>query len=173
MADLPQFLTIARNLDAPSRRELFARWILVGLIVAMAIAALLNVFGQEERFDRTVASGARLEVAAPTAVRGGLFFQGRFTITSSRDIENATLVLDRGWTEGMHINTIEPAPVGEASRGGRLALDFGHVAPGDVLVAYLQFQVNPTNIGRRSQDVELFDGERLLASVDRTVTVWP
>jgi hypothetical protein len=173
VADLPQFLTIARNLDAPSRRELIARWILVGLLAAMALAALLNVFGQEERFHRAVGSGAALEVAAPTTVRGGLFFQGRFTITASRDIESATLVLDRGWTEGMHINTIEPAPVSEASRSGRLALDFGHVAPGDVLVAYLQFQVNPTNNGRRSQDVELFDGETLLATVDRTVTIWP
>ena len=34
-------------------------------------------------------------------------------------------------------------------------------------------QVNPTNVGRRSQDVELYDDTELLAKVDRTVTVFP
>ena len=37
----------------------------------------------------------------------------------------------------------------------------------------MQFQVNPTNVGRRSADVALYDGEELLAGVDRTVTVFP
>jgi len=38
---------------------------------------------------------------------------------------------------------------------------------------YLQCQVNPTNVGRRSQDVALLDGNRPIVSVDRTVTVFP
>jgi hypothetical protein len=33
--------------------------------------------------------------------------------------------------------------------------------------------VNPTEIGRRSQDVELHDGERRLIHIDRTVTIFP
>ena len=37
----------------------------------------------------------------------------------------------------------------------------------------LQFQVNPTTVGRRSQAVELYDGSRLVARVNRTVTVYP
>jgi hypothetical protein len=73
----------------------------------------------------------------------------------------------------MHINTIEPAPVGEASRDGKLALDLGHVGAGDKVVLYMQFQVNPTNNGRRSQAVELYDDEELLTGVERDVTVWP
>ena len=173
MADLPAGLTRAENVDASARAELAARRVLIGLIVLLALLALASVFGQEETISRAVASGASLEVAAPVRLRGGLFFQGRFTIGAERGLEHATLVLDRGWLEGMHINTIEPAPVGESSRDGKLALDFGRVPAGDFLVAYLQFQVNPTNVGRRSQDVELYDDDRLLASVDRTVTVLP
>jgi hypothetical protein len=73
----------------------------------------------------------------------------------------------------MHINTIEPSPVGEASRDGKLALDFGHVAAGDSITVYLQFQVNPNNLGRRSQDVHLYDDTELLATAERTVMVWP
>jgi hypothetical protein len=173
VAALPAGLTRADNVDADPRAELVARRVLIALIVLLAVLALANVFGQDETTSRAVAAGASLEVSAPERLRGGLFFQGRFTIGADRQLENATLVLDRGWLEGMHINTIEPAPVGESSRDGKLALDFGRVPAGDFLVAYLQFQVNPTNVGRRSQDVELYDDDRLLASVDRTVTVLP
>ena len=38
---------------------------------------------------------------------------------------------------------------------------------------FLQLQVNPTNVGHRSQDVELYDGDELLATIERTITVWP
>jgi hypothetical protein len=33
--------------------------------------------------------------------------------------------------------------------------------------------VNPTNVGRRSQDVALYDGDTLLTSIDRTITIFP
>ena len=88
-------------------------------------------------------------------------------------IEKATLVLDSGWTEQMQINTIEPSPLGEASRDGKLALEFGHLGAGHKLVVWLQFQVNPTNVGRRSQDVALYDGNDAPCDGDRTVTVFP
>jgi hypothetical protein len=73
----------------------------------------------------------------------------------------------------MHINSIEPAPVEELGRDGRLALDFGPVAAGETATVYMEFQVNPTNVGRRSQDVELRDGDRLLARADLAVTILP
>ena len=109
----------------------------------------------------------------PEALRGGLYYQGRITVEAKQEIEKATLVFDSGWTEQMQINTIEPSPVGESSRDGRLTLDMGHLAAGRKLVLWLQFQVNPTNVGRRSQDVELYDDTTLLATVNRTVTVFP
>lgn len=173
MAQAPQFLTLRESRDAPRRVELALRRSFLALVSAVLVLGLLNVFGQRERGSRVSAPEATLSVTAPDRLRGGLFFQGRFTVEAKADVDHATIVLDRGWTEGMHVNTIEPAPVGEASRGGRLALDMGHVAAGDRVVLYMQFQVNPTNVGRRSQDVELYDGETLLARVDRTVTVFP
>ena len=74
------------------------------------------------RGRRPVGEAAELEVSAPAHIRGGLFFQGRFTVDAREPIENATLVLGPGWLENMHINTIEPAPLKEASRDGDLAL---------------------------------------------------
>ena len=37
----------------------------------------------------------------------------------------------------------------------------------------MQFQVNPTNVGHRNQTVQLYDGDRKLAEVRRTITVFP
>lgn len=143
------------------------------LVAGVLVLALAGAFGQRPVRSVSASPAARLEVEAPTAARGGLFFQGRFRIEARQLLRHATLVLGPGWTEELSINTIEPSPIGEASRGGRLALDFGAVAPGKVLVVYLQFQVNPTSVGRRSQHVELTDGERRLARIERTLTIFP
>ena len=173
MADLPEFLDYATNRDRSERWELTARRVFFGLLVVLCILALLNIFGQRPTTTTVASSAANLEVFAPTAVRGGLYYQGRFTIDAHESIEKATLVLDSGWSEQLQLNTVSPSPVGESSRDGRLALDFGHVDAGRKLVVYLQYQVNPTNVGRRSQDVELHDGETLLAHADRTLTIFP
>ncbi len=84
----------------------------------------------------------------------------RFTIRAEREIEAATLVLDPGWLEGITLNTLEPSPIGEANRDGRIALDLGRVPAGTKHVFFLHFQVNPTEVGRRSQDVELTTARR-------------
>jgi hypothetical protein len=173
VADLPDHLTYKKNRDRSEVLELAARRIFFGALTLLAALALLNLFGQRPRTTLAESPVAELEVFAPTALRGGIYYEGRFTINAREAIDNATLVLDSGWTEQLQINTIEPSPIGESSRDGRLALDFGHVDAGRKLVVFLQYQVNPTNVGRRSQDVELHDGETLLAEADRTLTVFP
>jgi hypothetical protein len=173
VADTPQFLTLKANRDRTERFELLFRRGFFGLILLALVAGLLNVFGQRPTTSHAATSAADLEVFAPEDVRGGLYYQGRITVEAKDDIDKVTLVLDGGWTEQMQINTIAPGPVGEASRDGRLALDYGHLSAGRKLVVFLQFQVNPTNVGRRSQNVELYDDTELLARVDRTVTIFP
>ena len=110
---------------------------------------------------------------APERVRGGLFYEARFTVEARREVEDATLVLDSGWAEGITINTLEPSPIEEASRDGKLVFGLGRVPAGEKHVLFLQLQVNPTNVGHRSQDVRLYDGDALLAKVDRSITVFP
>lgn len=173
MPDLPEHLDLARHRDHPATGELVARRVVMTLLAAVAVVALFEAFGQSAQTTSAGAERATLEVSAPARLRGGVFYQGRFTIRAEDAIENATLVLAPGWLEDMHINTIEPAPAEETSRDGDLALSFGPLAAGDEFVLYMQFQVNPTNVGRRSADVGLYDGDELLASVDRTVTVFP
>lgn len=173
MADLPAYLTLRHNRDQVGRRELTIRRAIVGLVSLVLLAGLLNVFGQRPATSEAGTTAASLKVYAADRVRGGVIYQARFTITARQDVEEATLVLDSGWLEGITVNTIEPSPVGEASRDGKLVLTLGHVPAGTSYILFMQLQVNPTNVGHRSQDVALYDGDTFLTSVDRAVTVYP
>jgi hypothetical protein len=173
VARTPAFLTLRRNRDDAGRRETPIRRILLTLVGLVLLAGLLNVFGQRPQTTEAAAPAASLKVYAASRVRAGLYYEARFTITARRDVKNATLVLNSGWAEGITINTVEPSPVGEASRDGKLVFELGHVPSGTSYILFLQLQVNPTNVGHRSQDVALYDGDTFLTSVDRTVTVFP
>jgi hypothetical protein len=149
------------------------RKVLLGMVGGVLLLGLANVFGQVPAASVAEAVEARFEVSAPARLRGGLFFQARFRIEAAEELESATIVLDPGWLEDITLNTVEPAPVGEASRDGRIALELGRVPAGDQHLLFLHFQVNPTAVGTRSQDVDLYDGEQLIASLDRSAVIWP
>ena len=170
----PEGLTLEHHRDLAGRmRQPYVRRLLLALLTGVLLLALLNLFGQVVSVDVVETSAARFEVSAPSKLRGGLFFQARYRVEAIEEIANATVVLDPGWLEDITLNTVEPAPVEESSRDGKIALELGRVPAGDEHVLYLHFQVNPTAVGIRSQDVELYDGERLLASFDRSTIVWP
>jgi hypothetical protein len=174
MATPPDGLTLRHDRDLVGReRRPRTRWALLALLGVVLALGLLNVFGQRPSTSSRSGPGAELSVYSPKRVRGGLYFESRFHIRAIREIQQATIVLDPGWLEGMTLNTVEPAPIGEASRDGRIAFELGRIAAGNDYLFFLHFQVNPTNVGRRSNDVDLYDGERLILHVDRTITVWP
>jgi hypothetical protein len=171
---VPEGLTLDHHRDRKgTERRPIVREVLLGALCAVLVLALLNVFGQVKAVSTSESSAARFEVSAPSKLRGGLFFEARYTVEAVEEIEDATIVLDPGWLEDITLNTVEPAPVGEASRDGKIALELGRIPAGDEHILFLHFQVNPTAVGFRSQDVELYDGERLLASFDRDAIVWP
>ena len=174
MATPPEGLTLKHHRDLVDReRRPIVRRVLVGLLAAILVLGLLSVFGQNVRVSAAESPAARLEVSAPSKLRGGIFFQARYRIVAVEEIANATLVLDPDWLEDITLNTVEPSPVGEASRDGRIALELGRIPAGDEHRLYLHFQVNPTALGTRSQDVDLYDGDLLLLSLDRDALVWP
>jgi hypothetical protein len=174
VAEAPAGLTLRRHRDLIGREKRpFARWILLGVLGLLSLLGLANLFGQRPVTDTAESDVAKLDVYSPPRLRSGLYFESRFHIHAREEIEEATLVLDPGWLEGMTLNTLEPGPIGEASRDGRIALELGRIPAGGEHLFFLHFQVNPTNVGHRSQDVELYDGEERLLAIDRTVTIFP
>jgi hypothetical protein len=175
MADIPDRIVLARHRDLQGwghwRR---ARYLVLGVIVALLAAGLFNVFGQRPSTVDLQSPRAKLRLYAPTTVRGGLLFEARFTIFAREELKNALLRLSPGWSEGLQMNTIEPSPLGEASRDGDLLFTLGHVPKGQVFRLFLQYQVNPTNVAwRRRADVVLYDGPTRLLTLHRTLTVYP
>lgn len=168
------------HLDAERHRDLTGRniepWARRGILLALLVVivlALLNVFGQQAEDTTAAAPAATVSLNAPDTVRGGLLFQARITIRASSDIDHPRLVFDRGWLDGMQINTIEPGAVGEASREGRLVLSYDKLAAGDRMTIWIQFQADPTYTGRRSLGLELDDADTPVARLKHTLHVLP
>ena len=152
---------------------LWARRVIVALLVVVAALALWGVFGQSDRESTVTANGVTMTVSSPDVVRGGLYFQAAVDITSTVAVEHPRLVLDDGWVEGLQVNSIEPAAESETSRDGRVVLSYGALEPGDRLKVWLQFQVDPTKPGARPHGIELDDETRALVRVDRDLKVLP
>jgi hypothetical protein len=176
MAEVPDGLVLKRHRDLEGMRRggIWVRRAVLSVIAAFAVLGLANLFGQRPSTVRADVAAATVSVYAPTAIRGGDFFEARFHITAKRDLKNAIVKLDPGWGEGMSMNTVEPSPLGETSDDGRFSFTLGHIAAGHSFILFLQFQVNPTNVAwHRPQNVELDDGNQVLARLHRTITVFP
>jgi hypothetical protein len=175
VAGVPDGLILKRHRDFEQRRSHpWPRWIILGLLAVFCLVGLANLFGQRPATVSADTPAAKLTLYAPTTLRGGLLFSARFHITAHTELKNAVLILDPGWAEGMAINTIEPSPLGEGSKNGRLALQLGHVPAGQSYILFMQFQVNPTNIAwHRPQNVELDDGATRVLTIQRDIVIYP
>ena len=174
MADVPQSIVLKRDRDLQGRGwEIWLRRGLFALMPLLALLGLLNVFGQRPSTRVEAAPAATLELYAPQRVRSGLLYQARFRVAAKEDLESATLVLSPGWLESMTVNTIEPSPVNEGSDDGQLTLELGHIPAGASHLLFMEFQTNPTNVGRRDASVTLLDGDKELLHLDRTITIFP
>jgi hypothetical protein len=174
MAEAPEQIVLRRHRDLQGRRhQVWARRAVLALIGGVALLGLLNVFGQKTSTVEAAGRAASLTLQAPTKVRGGLLYQARFTIEAHSRLDHAALVLNPDWINGMTLNTLEPSPTDETSVNGAIRLDFGQIDAGNRFDVFLQYQVNPTTVGKRKQWVDLMDGDTTVASIRRTLVIFP
>lgn len=174
MSQLPDGIDLPRHRDFEGRE--LGQWLRRGwllLLLAFVVAALFNLFGQAATTSEAEGAAATLTVTAPEAVRGGIYYQARFTIHAREALGAPVLQLDRGWYEGTTVNTVEPEPAATTSDENHVELRFPPLAPGRTLVVYINLQANPTNVGSHDADVSLLDADRPIATVDRTQIDWP
>jgi hypothetical protein len=173
-SSVPDGLQPGRDRDLDGRLwHIWMRRALFVFPIGIVVLALLNGFGQRPDTLHASSPAASLDLRVPSRVRGGLIYQARFTIDAREPLDDARIVLESGWLEGMTLNEIEPAPREETSADGRLVLALGAIPAGRSFQLYMQFQVNPTSVGRRDADADLLDGSTRLLHVDRTITVFP
>src|SRR5438874_7340592 len=106
----------SRHVELAGRRKgIYWRRGMILLLGAFIALGLANTFGQRPQHQTVNAAAASLEIFAPSHVRGGLLYEGRFTISAHRALRHAVLQFGPGWAESMQINTIEPSPVNEST----------------------------------------------------------
>jgi hypothetical protein len=173
-SSLPDGLNVerARHLRGRSGHVWYRRALLC-LVAVLPALALLNVFGQRPTISSAHGIAADLQVTAPARLRSGLIFQVRVQVTAHRDLAMPQLVFDRGWWESMSVNSIEPNASNQSSQNGRVVLSYNKLAAGRSLIVWLYFQVNPTNVGERRENVELEDGSTPIIGVRRSLTIFP
>jgi hypothetical protein len=164
------------DVDSSERGQaagLWGRRVVMALFALISLAALIGFTGQRASTSAASAPAVRMKLSAPEVVRGGLFFQSRVDIRALAPIAHPRIVLADGWIEGLQVNSIEPAAETETSRDGHVVLSYGELKTGDVLRVWLQFEVDPTSVGKRDYTLELDDAERPLARIPRTIRVLP
>jgi hypothetical protein len=170
----PRGLDPARHVELDGRRgqPLIRRGFLVvlGVVVLLALA---NTFGQHPSTSRASTGFATLEVQSPSRLRGGLIFQTRITVHARTAIAHPALVLQKGWFESMSVNSMVPDPTTQTALDGNVRLAFPRIAAGGTSTFWIYFQVNPTNVGRRSENVTLLGGPGQRLEVRRSLTVFP
>jgi hypothetical protein len=175
---VPGFFDVQDTAGAPVTGRsimvgLWTRRVVLALFAVFVLLALFDRFGQQPSTAVAGGPAAIMRVSAPESVRGGLLYQVRVEIRARRTVRYPRLLLDHGWLEGMQVNSIEPNPASEASRDGRLVLSYDQLNSGDLLVIWMQFQVDPTYVGHRPADVELDDERTPVARVERSLTIYP
>ncbi len=174
MASAPDGISLKRHRDLAGRtRNPWLRRVLLCVIAVIPVLALLNVFGQHPTTTSVATPAVSVNVTAPTRLRSGLIFQVRVQITARQNIKELELVFDRGWWESMSVNSTVPEPTEESSSDGRVVFDYGQLGAGHTHVSWLYFQVNPTNVGKRQENIDVKDGETQLAHINRSMTIFP
>jgi hypothetical protein len=174
MADVPEGVVLERSRDLAGRKHHpYYRRFLLCLIAVLPILALLGVFGQNPSTTRVDAQAASLSVTAPARLRSGLIFQVRVEVAAHRNIHELQITFARGWWESMSVNSIVPEPTSEESKNGKVILSYGAVPAGQSVTAWIYFQVNPTNVGKRRENVAIADGSVPLAELHRSLTIFP
>jgi hypothetical protein len=161
-----------RDLEGRGSHPWQRRALLV-LLLVLPVLALLDVFGQRDEHATTAGQAADMTVSGPTKVRGGLLFQNKITVLAHRKLSQPKLVLNPAFLDGLTVNTIEPSASQELSRNGNLVLEYNEIPPGQHLTVWIQYQVNPTTNGPRTQRLELDDGASPLVSMTRHVRIFP
>lgn len=109
--DLPKHIDLAAYRDLVGKqRNVYGRRLILLLLAAFLLLGLLNVFGQKPRESVANGDAARLAVNAPTDLRAGLFYEGRFEVAALMRVEAPIIVLEHGWLDDTSITTIVPAP---------------------------------------------------------------
>jgi type II secretory pathway pseudopilin PulG len=152
----------------------WTRRVILGILAVLVVLGLANTFGQSPSVSQAQGAAATLRVTAPADLRGGLIFQVRVDITAHQPLAKPRLVFSPAWFEAMTLNSLAPQPSTESTQDGAPAFGLSPIPAGQRATYWFYFQVNPTNVGwRRTENLTLLDDTTSVATIHRTITIYP
>ncbi len=170
--DVPFGLDRERNLERESH-SVWARRAGLVVILTFIVLGLLNLFGQRSTVSTVTANGVALTLDSPTALRSGLLFTTEISVTSQTPVKDLHVVVSSDWLRGMTLNGIAPQASNDNGSDRGLDLDYQQLDAGKPFVMWISWQVNPTTVGSRSQDVTIDDGSKELVTMHRATFIFP
>ena len=146
----------------------------LGVLAVLVVLGLANTFGQSPTVSQAEGAAATLRVTAPADLRGGLIFQVQVDVTATTTLAKPSLVFSPAWFDSMTLNSLAPQPSTETTHDGAPVFDLSPIAAGRHATYWFYFQVNPTNVGwQRAETLTLRDGTASVATVHRTISIYP
>ena len=145
------------------------------VFTVISAVGLLGLIGQRTSDSIASTPSVRMRLSAPEGVRGGLFFQSRARDPRA-DADRASAARARQRLDRGHAGQLDRAGRRERDRAATasVVLSYGALEAGDVLRVWLQFEVDPTSVGKRSYTIELDDEDRAAGpDSDRDLRVLP
>ena len=144
------------------------------ILGALLLAAMLGLLaGGKAQVRAAEGPAGRLEVKTPAAVRNGVFFETRMTVTARAAIKEPTIAVSASLWRDLTINSQFPDPKEQGYKDGAYTFTYEAMQPGDTLEIKIDGQVNPPlTLGNRGS-VALLDGERMIASLPIEMKVLP
>lgn len=145
--------------------------IALGLLMVSAFA---GVFGGQPHPTRTIDTpSAEVTLQLPQRIRNGEFFEMRIKIAAKRQFTDLTLAISSSYWHDLTINTMIPAPSEEKSEGGRYLFSYGEIGDGQTLTVKFDGQINPPLFAGTSGQIQLRDGDAVIATIPVKMRVMP
>jgi hypothetical protein len=141
---------------------------------SLMILALLGIFGGQPHPTITVdVPSADINLQSPQRIRNGEFFEMRMNIQTKRPFKDLTLAISSSFLHDLTINTMIPAPADEKSEEGRYLFSYGRIDKGTDFTIKIDGQINPPLFRGNDGEIELLDGDTVIARIPVEIKVMP
>ena len=140
----------------------------------LMVLALVGVFGGQPHPTRTIdTSAAKVTLQLPERIRNGEFFEMRMKVATKRSFADLTLAISSTYWHDLTINTMIPAPSEEKSEDGRYLFSYGEIEADKTMAFKFDGQINPPLFAGTSGEIQLRDGDAVIATIPVQIRVMP
>jgi hypothetical protein len=145
--------------------------LVLGALMLLALSGALG--GQPHPTRQIDAPAATMTFQLPERIRNGEFFEMRMEVLTKQPFDNLTVAISSGYFHDLTINTMIPAPSEEKSEAGSFVFSYGEIESGTEMTIKIDGQINPPLFRGNDGEIELRDGDTVIATLPVELKVMP